>query len=85
MLFIRMLISLEVKTHEISCPALLIPSGEIIPQITKSNIAYKMMGTSTRVIGQENFNDSLQSIYHIYMYIVQYIVLFEIAMTKYIY
>ena len=58
MLFIRMLISLEVKTHEISCPALLIPSGEIISQITKSNIAYKMMGTSTRVIGQENFNDS---------------------------
>ena len=58
MLFIKMLISLEVKTHEISCPALLIPSGEIISQITKSDIAYKMMGTSTRVIGQENFNDS---------------------------
>ena len=51
MLFIKMLISLEVKTYEISCPALLIPSGEIISQITKSNIAYKMMGTSTRVIG----------------------------------
>lgn len=59
MLFIRMLISLEVTTHEISCPALLIPSSEIISQITKSNLAYKMMGTSTRVIGQENFNDSL--------------------------